>query len=271
MFFHEYSHKNKRVRISLLLLIILGTAHFTHIVSYQLVSIITSLYNADEFIKEFLKDITRQTIFDQCELIIINANSPGNEENIIKKYMQQYPNIIYKRINHDPGIYAVWNIGILMAHGKFITNANVDDRLAPNCYEMHSKALQEHPEIDLVYSDCYITYYPNETFEHNQAHSQTNWSKFSTELLLRCNPPHCNPMWRRCMHQKYGFFDESFKHAGDWEMWIRASQSRSLFMKVHGIYVLYYKNPKGLSTDQHLMPSIYQEHRIIKEKYFHRN
>ena len=44
------------------------------------------LDDADEFIEPYLEDITRQTIFkDKCELILINANSPGNEEPIIKK------------------------------------------------------------------------------------------------------------------------------------------------------------------------------------------
>ena len=62
------------------------------------ISIITSVYNGDQFIEGFLADITQQTIFDQCELILINANSPGNEEPVIKKYMDQYPNIIYQRL-----------------------------------------------------------------------------------------------------------------------------------------------------------------------------
>ena len=68
------------------------------------ISIITSVYNGDQFIEGFLADITRQTIFDQCELIMINAGSPGNEESVIKKYMTQYSNIIYKRLDFDPGL-----------------------------------------------------------------------------------------------------------------------------------------------------------------------
>lgn len=235
------------------------------------ISIITSLYNADEFIEEFLKDIARQTVFDKCELLIINANSPGNEESIIQEYVQQYSNIIYKRLEKDPGIYAVWNIGILMARGQFITNANVDDRLAPNCYEKHLQALLEHPEVDLVYSDFYLTFFPNETFEHNRAHVRSNWPEFSPKQLIRCNPPHCNPMWRRLMHQKYGFFDEKLKYAGDWEMWLRAVENRAIFLKIDGVYVLYYENPNGLSTDKTFMPKILEEHRAIREKYLKNN
>ena len=43
------------------------------------ISIITSVYDGDDYIESFLEDITRQTIFkDKCELIMVNANSPGN-------------------------------------------------------------------------------------------------------------------------------------------------------------------------------------------------
>ena len=56
------------------------------------ISIITSVYNGDEFIESFLEDITEQTIFkDKCELIMVNANSPGNEGEIINKYIEKYP------------------------------------------------------------------------------------------------------------------------------------------------------------------------------------
>src|SRR3990167_11330890 len=92
------------------------------------ISIITSVYNGGQFINGFMEDITQQTIFDQCELIMINANSPGNEEAVIKKYMQKYPNIIYKKLDKDPGLYAVWTLAIQMAQGEYITNANLDDR-----------------------------------------------------------------------------------------------------------------------------------------------
>src|SRR5271155_5531949 len=121
------------------------------------VSIITSVYKGDLYIEEFMQDITSQTIFDQCELIMINANSPDNEEVVIKRYMERYPNIVYVKLDKDPGLFAVWNLGIEMARSNYITNANLDDRLKFDCYETHVAYLDVHPEIDLVYSGCYIT------------------------------------------------------------------------------------------------------------------
>ena len=56
------------------------------------ISIITSLYKGGEFIKGFLDDIVGQTIFkDECELIIIDANSPEGEKEIILEYQKNIP------------------------------------------------------------------------------------------------------------------------------------------------------------------------------------
>ena len=71
------------------------------------VSIITSIFKGDVYIADFMREIVKQTMFDQCELLLINANSPGNEETVILPYLKQYPNIIYTKLEKDPGLYAV--------------------------------------------------------------------------------------------------------------------------------------------------------------------
>ena len=132
-----------------------------------LVSVVTSVYNSDKFIEPFLEDITSQTIFDQSELILINCNSPGNEEAIIKKYMSKYPNIKYERLDKDPGIYGGWNKAIELASGEYITNANTDDRKSAYHLESHARSLLQNPEVGLVYSACFMTRSPNETYRQN--------------------------------------------------------------------------------------------------------
>jgi len=230
------------------------------------ISIITSLYNGEKFIEGFMKDIVRQTVFDQCELIIINANSPENERPFIREYLEKYPNIFYFELVEDPGLYAVWNLGIQIAQGEYITNANVDDRLSPICYEIHAKTLDENQEVDLVYSDFFWTERANETFEKHSAKVCSVQKKFSRRAVFSCMPGP-NPMWRKTMHTKYGLFDESFRLAGDWEMWCRAVAGGAIFKKVDEILCLFYKNPNGLSTDHDLWPEMARERQRIIETY----
>jgi len=234
------------------------------------VSIITSVYNGDEYIRPFLEDITRQTIFeDKCELVIINANSPGNEEEVILEYKEKYPdNIVYRRLEEDPGIYGVWNMGVEMASGEYLTNANLDDRKAPWALELHAKSLYMNESIDLVYADMFITDQPNETWEVNSAKDRRyNFPEFSYENLKMANMPHASPMWRRQIHEKYGFFDAKYRSAGDWEMWLRAASQGSKFKKIDGALGLYYFNPTGISTNPDNFSWKQEEESEIYEKY----
>lgn len=216
------------------------------------ISIITSVYNGDEYIEHFLENITKQTIFkEKCELVIINANSPQNEEKIILKYKDKFPNNIkYKKLDQDPGIYGVWNLAIDMAEGEYITNANIDDRKAINSLEIHAKKLYKNAEVDLVYSDSLITDKPNETMEQNSSMGRRyTFPEFSLDNLKIMNMPHNNPMWRKTVHEKYGKFNDKYKSAGDWEMWLRAATKGSKFMKINSTLGLYYFNPTGISTN----------------------
>lgn len=215
------------------------------------ISIITSVFNGDKYIRPFLMDITRQSIFkERCELILVNANSPGSEEQTIFEFMKVFPrNIFYKRLATDPGIYACWNMAIEMATGEFITNANLDDRKSPTFLEELANELLSNVGVDIVYANNLVTNFPNETWEKNTADRIYLQEEFSWDAMLRGNPPHCMPMWRRNLHEKFGLFEEEYRSAGDWEFWLRCAAGGAKALKLNNILGLYYFNPNGISTD----------------------
>ena len=233
------------------------------------ISIITSVYDGDNFIEGFLRDITSQTIFkEKCELFLINANSPGNEHEIIKGYIEKFPeNIRYKKLDEDPGIYSCWNEAIKMATGDFVTNANIDDRKFPTFMEDLANALVSDRSVDVVYADNLLTHEPNETWDNNTAKSFYLSENFSVEAMLRGNPPHCMPMWRRCLHDKHGYFSEEYRSASDWDFWLRCAFNGVQMKKVNKPLGLYFFNPKGMSTNREHDEWKRKEETEILEKY----
>ena len=157
-------------------------------------------------------------------------------------------------------------MAIGLSSGKYITNANIDDRFAHNCYEVHVAELDKDPEVMLVYSSRYDTYTPNETFEHNTGTKFTDAPEFSREIMCQCWPSN-NPMWRRALHNEYGYFDARYKYSGDWEMWLRAVEHGAKFKKVDGYYSLFYYNPHGLSTSQECKNLKDKEDQDIRARY----
>lgn len=234
-------------------------------------SIITSVFKGDKFIRPFLEDITKQTYFDKSELLLINANSPDNEEPVIKEYMEKYPNIVYTRLDKDPGVYAVWNMGVKSAAGEYLTNANLDDRKHISHLEQHVTLLEENPDIDLAYADVYMTTVPNETFEKCTPTSVYHFPEYSYHHLLRYNMPHNNPVWRKSIHDRFGLFREDLVSAGDFEMWLRAASSGSQFKKIELTLSLYYHNPEGISTKPETLNKAIEEVNNVRDQYLNKS
>lgn len=248
------------------------------------VSIITSIFKGEKYIETFMHNITNQSIFNECELILIDACSPENEYEIIKKYLERFNNIIYYRTDKLITIYEAWNMAIKISRGKYITNANLDDQRAPDSLYSQSKYLDNNPNITLVYSDLFITFTENDNIlKHIEKleFGKEYWpisNKVSNKALIwyqspkylknmRFNPPGPMPMWRKSVHDKIGYFDERYTSAGDWEFWLKAVCNDIKFSKTNFIAGLYYFNPNGLSTSKNKQEFKKEEELEVYRKY----
>jgi len=233
------------------------------------VSIVTSLYKGGKYIERFLENLVNQTYFENCELIIVDANSPDNEYEVIKKYQKDNSNIRYFKLEEDPGIYGCWNYAIKESKYDLISNANLDDLRSPNQIEDFVRFLDNNEHVDLVYSECYVSSEVHKSYNENKDYGEIYpIYDFSKEAMIKCLPG-CMPIWRRRMHDKAGHFDENYKFAGDHEMWLRAVDNGSVFWRYPGVHGLYYHNPEGLSTSAEKQKQRFQEEKDVFWKYCH--
>ena len=232
-----------------------------------LVSAIVSTYNSERFIRGCLEDLEAQTIAGRLEIIVVDSGSSQNERDIVEEFQQRYDNIVYIRTAQREGVYAAWNRGIQAACGTYITNANTDDRHKRDAFERMVAILEERPEIALVYANAYVTKTEGETFEAHTPAGRWEWPDFDPlQLIYYCfvGP---QPMWRRCMHTKYGYFDESFESAGDWEFWLRMAESET-FLHLDEFLGLYLSSPASVEHRNRELTS--QESVRVHQRYFHR-
>ena len=229
------------------------------------VSIITSLYRGSKYITQFMQMITQLDDFDErAELIIIDADSPEGEGEIVERYTRQFPNIVYQRQSTRVGIYEAWNIAIAMSRGEYITNANVDDLRRRDSISLQADVLDRLLFVDVVYQDFYYT------FEHDMSFENIAKMNFRSELpivsphnMLDFNSPHNAPMWKKSLHTELGGFDSSFKSAGDFEFWLRCLGHNKIFYKINEPHVAYFQNPEGISTSPD-SPGLFESRRILK-------
>lgn len=212
------------------------------------ITAIVSTYKAERFIRACMDDLVAQTIFDDIEVIVIDSGSPENESAIVAEYVKAYPDQIrLLRTEREP-LYAAWNRGIAMARGRYLTNANTDDRHRADSFEQLSAVLDSHPEVGLVYADQWISTTENETFAEceERGAKRRRWPDFThKDLMLRCiTGP--QPMWRRSLHDELGVFDTRYRIAADYDMWMRVATRHSL-MRLDLVCGVFFDSPNTIS------------------------
>lgn len=216
----------------------------------RLVTAIASLYKGGRHIARFLQNITSQTCFaDYAELIIIDADSPDGEADVIAPYLQRFRNIRYLRSERRIGIYEAWNLAVAQASGDYLTCTNVDDLRRQDSLELQAAALDNLPFADVVYQDFYYSFDPELDFDSVARFGiRSRLPLVTPYTLMSCNPPHNAPMWRRRLHDEIGLFDTRYQSAGDYDFWMRCMAAGKTFFKLNDPHVVYYQNPEGLST-----------------------
>ena len=235
------------------------------------VSAIVSTYNAERFIRGCLEDLLNQTLYRKggLEIIVVNSGSGQNEEAVVRKFQKKYKNIIYIHTKEREGVYAAWNRGIKVARGEYITNANTDDRHRSDALEVMAYVLNKTPDAGLAYADVLITDKENETYEKHTGSRAYRWEEFRREFLACHNYVGPQPMWRRSLHDKHGYFDESFLVSGDWEFWLRIAEGTKL-LHIPEYLGLYLASPCSIEHENlgNRAKEDSRIHRIYIPRYF---
>lgn len=142
-----------------------------------LISIITVVYNGEEYLEETIQSVINQT-YDNVEYIIIDGASTDGTLDIIKKYADK---IDYWISEKDEGISAAFNKGILVASGKYLNFLNAGDKL------LHKNILNNFDKY-FINSDAIITGFSkfgNSTIPHKKL---TNRDPLCAKSLLSHKP-----------------------------------------------------------------------------------
>lgn len=231
-----------------------------------LVSAIVSVYNSELYIRGLMSDLMNQTLYKsgKLEIVLVNSGSEENEDEIIKEYITPESNITYLKTENRESIYQAWNRGIKAASGKYITNANTDDRHRNDALEIMASLFENNPGTDLVYANTLKTDIANDTYYSNTPKERLNWIDFDKDLILFGCYIGPQPMWKKSLHDKYGLFDENLKVVGDYEFWLRISRD-AVFTHINDYLGLYYYH--DTSAEHRNMEKTRKENDLVIKHY----
>ena len=186
------------------------------------VSIIIPAYRAAKFIATALDSVFAQT-FNNFETIVINDGSPDTDE--LERELEPYGGrIIYLR-QKNQGPAAARNAGLRAASGQFVAFLDADDYWYPNYLAGQMGFLARDPSLDMVYADALFigdSTPPGRTFM--EATPSTGKVTFESLLDERCTVILSGVVARRQMVIDAGLFDENFRYAEDYDLWLRIAR-----------------------------------------------
>lgn len=126
----------------------------THFAYEPLLSVVIPAYKTPErYLREMLDSILAQT-YTNWEVCIADGSPRGQSlERILQRYAEKDSRIRFQILGGNRGIAGNTNAALEMAQGDYVILADHDDTLPPHAFYEVAKAVNEHPDCDVIYSD----------------------------------------------------------------------------------------------------------------------
>lgn len=185
------------------------------------VSVIVSLYNAASKLCGFLRQLAAQPGFQHgdIDVLLVDSGSPTNEYEVFKAVQTELSlPVLYVRTADRETIQAAWNRGVQLARAPYLSFLGVDEGVHPDAYQILADALDANPQIDWVMADSVVT-----SVDHDgafvsdvMAYDRRDYDQ-SLVYLDTCYLSWVGGLYRRSIHDRFGYYDERFRGAGDTE------------------------------------------------------
>lgn len=190
------------------------------------ISIITPCFNSASTIRDTIESVLSQN-YQNVEYVVIDGGSKDETPKIVAEYGHKITKFVSEK---DNGIYDAMNKGIKMATGDIVGILNSDDfYISEDILSSVASAFNNNPDVQAVYGDLLYV----DADDANRIVRVWNSTSY-TDGLFRTgwHPPHPTFFVKKNVYEKYGFFNDNFRIAADYELMLR-------LMVRHAISTLY--------------------------------
>ena len=180
-----------------------------------LVSVLMTIYNHEQFLKDSIQSIQSQTL-KNWELIAIDNGSTDNSRKILNSFKDR--RIKKKYLKKNIGRTNCLNYGLKFTKGKYIAVLDSDDIAIKNRFVDQTKYFENNKEIWLLGSNSYLINEKNKIYnKRNTFRSLKNMRK----LLLKNLIPHSTVMYRRELIKRIGNYPKEYIYAQDYAFYLK--------------------------------------------------
>jgi len=213
-----------------------------------LVSVIVPVYNRADLVGKTIESILDQD-YNRIEVLVINDGSTDNSLQVIRSFADRYPEKVVVIDQQNSGQVRARNAGLQKARGEFIAFLDSDDT-----WERQKLSLQ----IPLFRGDVGLVYSAIREVTANGSCLRTVWcdpgmrGNIYRQLLVQNRMTGGSVVISRRALESVGGFDESFKAAENWDLWIRIAE-RFRIEFVNQPLVNYLCHSENMSIDRDRM------------------
>ncbi|OQY14044.1 MAG: hypothetical protein B6I30_01800 [Desulfobacteraceae bacterium 4572_187] len=187
------------------------------------ISVVMSVYNGKKHLKEAVESVLCQSCQD-FEFIIVNDASTDKTNEILESFDD--PRIKIIKNTENMGLTKSLNIGIKAAKGKYIARMDADDISLPHRFEIQVEYLERNPECAVAGSSYYQIDDKGTICSFIEV--LTNDPDIKEGLKTQNWFGHGSVMMKKDAFLKAGGYNEKYKFAQDYDLWLRLAAEHRL-------------------------------------------
>lgn len=197
-----------------------------------LVTVICLCYNQSNYVIEALESIKKQN-YKPIEILIIDDCSEDNSVQVIQKWLEVNPNIVFIQNTSNLGNTKSFNKAARVANGDYLMDLAADDILLPDTISLLMQQFNEseYPNLGLVYGNMenidengfHLSHYFE--VDKNQKVTQKRATGNVYLSILKGGNSICSPsaLFKKSVFETLEGYDENLAYE-DLDFWIRLSR-----------------------------------------------
>lgn len=191
------------------------------------ISVVLSTFNAEKYISQCIQSLLKQS-FEDFELVVIDDGSTDNSAQIIRSFMKA-DHRIRLLTTSNRGLPSALNLGISIARGKYIARMDADDVAHPERLQKQYMFLEDNADIGVCGTWAAIVNEKGHKTGKILKHPRRDLD-LKAKLFFSVCFVHPSVMMRRKLIEQSGkFYDESYRVAQDYDLWVRLAKRTKFY------------------------------------------
>lgn len=228
------------------------------------VSVIIPAYNVCSYIEAALLSVERQSLKEFEALIVDDGSTDGTAE-VVKPFCQRDSRF---RLLQKPngGLSSARNYGMRQARAAYIALLDGDDTYEPDKLETHVAVLDRKADAGVVYSASRAIRDDGRPTFMRLSGKPVKSDPLQALLCKNFIGHGSNAVFRRCLVDEVGEFDEGLRSSEDLDFWLRvAGTGRWRFEREARVLCSYRVRPSGLTFN--VMQMLHSHQKAIAAAY----